>query len=58
MVIVRKSYFQIIGIGENEIFLTSDICAFITYMKNILYLYDSELAPYYIFRFFNYNYEK
>lgn len=44
LVAVRKGSPLIIGIGDNEYFITSDVSAIIIHTKRVIYLQDSELC--------------
>ena len=44
MIAVRKDSPLVIGVGENEFFIASDVPAFLDYTKKVIYLYENDLA--------------
>jgi len=44
MIAARKDSPLVLGIGKNEVFAASDIPAFIDKTKNVMYLYDNDVA--------------
>lgn len=52
IIAARKGSPLVIGIGENENFVASDISAILSYTKNVVYLDDGELAEIFCDRFF------
>jgi glucosamine--fructose-6-phosphate aminotransferase (isomerizing) len=44
IVVARKSSPLIIGVGQGEMFISSDVCAIVAHTKNVVYLNDGDLA--------------
>ena len=44
IVVARRGSPLILGIGEGEVFAASDLCALVSYTKQVIYLQDDDLA--------------
>ena len=44
LVVVRKDSPLVIGVGEDEFFVASDVPAFLDYTKKVMYLHENDLA--------------